>query len=77
MLLVLHHRRGSHNPSSRPLIPWNRWHSRIQSISQEANVVVLERPLPFNVSTAWNPKVYSFMTGISEVGIQDLTIEMK
>jgi len=39
--------------------------------------VVLERGLPVNVSLQWNPKVYQFMEGISEVGIEYLTIQMK
>jgi hypothetical protein len=41
------------------------------------NVVTLQRTLPFNVSLLWRPKVYRFLSGISEVGIQDITIEMK
>lgn len=52
-----------------------RFHSRVESV--EGNVVTLERALPFNVSTVWMPTVYNHFRGISEVGIQDLTVQMK
>ena len=52
-----------------------RFHSRVNSIS--GNVLTLERPLPFNVSTIWAPKIYNQLKGITEVGIQDLTLQMK
>lgn len=40
-------------------------------------MIVLERVLPFNVSTRWHPTVHDFMEGISEVGIEGMTMEMK
>ena len=53
------------------LIAYHAMHTRFPS------QVVLERGLPVNVSLQWNPKVYQFMEGISEVGIEYLTIQMK
>ncbi|GAX74555.1 hypothetical protein CEUSTIGMA_g2005.t1 [Chlamydomonas eustigma] len=53
-----------------------RWHSRVAAVNA-GNVIVLERSLPFNVSSDWNPTVYQFMEGISNVGIEYLTIQMK
>ena len=51
----------------------NRSHNLIAYNTQ----VVLERGLPVNVSMQWNPAVYQFMEGISEVGIEYLTIQMR
>ncbi|KAG1674235.1 hypothetical protein FOA52_013855 [Chlamydomonas sp. UWO 241] len=53
-----------------------RWHSRLTDILPD-NTLVLERTLPFNVSTRWGPIVHEYMSGISEVGIQGMTLEMK
>ena len=55
-----------------------RWHSRVASLGPAgSDEVVLERALPVNVTQEWSPTVYRFMKGISEVGIEYLTIEMK
>ena len=53
----------------------NRSHNLIAS--NTGTQVVLERGLPVNVSMQWNPAVYQFMEGISEVGIEYLTIQMR
>lgn len=53
-----------------------RFHSKITGV--DGSTVTLERPLPFNISLAWKPNVYSHTAGIiREVGISDLTIEMR
>lgn len=41
------------------------------------NKVTLQRALPFNISLTWLPKVYKFMDGLTEVGIEELTVEMR
>ncbi|GAX86598.1 hypothetical protein CEUSTIGMA_g14006.t1 [Chlamydomonas eustigma] len=53
-----------------------RWHSRVTAVNND-NTIVLERNLPFNVSNDWNPVAYQFMEGISNIGIEYLTIHMK
>ena len=52
-----------------------RFHSKVLSVV--GSRVTLERPLPFNISMEYEPTVYSFMRGVSEVGISDLIIEMR
>ena len=55
-----------------------RWHSRVAALGPPgSNEVFLERVLPVNVTLAWSPTAYRFMRGISDVGIEYLTIEMK
>ncbi|GAX84192.1 hypothetical protein CEUSTIGMA_g11615.t1 [Chlamydomonas eustigma] len=49
-----------------------RFHSRIYSVRE--GYIVLERPLPFNVSTLWNPEVHAFQPGIQQSGIEKLTV---
>ncbi|GAX80183.1 hypothetical protein CEUSTIGMA_g7621.t1 [Chlamydomonas eustigma] len=53
-----------------------RWHSQVTAVNND-NTIVLERNLPFNVSNDWNPVAYQFMEGISNIGIEYLTIHMK
>ena len=39
-----------------------RWHSRVASLGREgSNKVILERPLPVNISLDWNPTAYLYM----------------
>ena len=54
-----------------------RFHTRILSINTIKKTVILERPLPFNVSTRWAPELHAFEPGITESGIEDMRIEFK
>lgn len=44
-------------------------------IDVTANKVTLERPLRFDIKQAWKPELRSLETDVSEVGIEDLTID--
>ncbi|GAX73729.1 hypothetical protein CEUSTIGMA_g1182.t1 [Chlamydomonas eustigma] len=46
-----------------------RFHSRIYAV--RTNYVVLERPLPFNISLEWVPEVHAFVPGIEQCGIDN------
>ena len=52
-----------------------RFHSRVLDVDLKTGTVTLERPLPFNVSTAWTPEVHTFSPGIQMSGIEDMRIE--
>lgn len=47
--------------------------SRVVAI--KGNTIVLDRPLPTNVHLNWEPSIYDFGTQVTEVGIENLTIE--
>ena len=51
-----------------------RFHTRIIAIAPDGTLT-LERPLPFNVSTAWTPEVHMFSPGIQQSGIEDMRVE--
>ena len=52
-----------------------RFHSRIAALRPGS--LLLERPLPFNVSTDWSPELHRFSPGIQQSGIESLTVEHK
>lgn len=52
-----------------------RFHSRIFAV--RSTYIVLERPLPWDIQTAWSPEVHAFVPGIQQSGIENMTIEMK
>ncbi|GAX73728.1 hypothetical protein CEUSTIGMA_g1181.t1 [Chlamydomonas eustigma] len=52
-----------------------RFHSRIYAV--HTNYIVLERPLPFNISLEWVPEVHAFVPGIQQCGIEALTIQFQ
>uniref|UniRef100_A0A7S0RMN2 Uncharacterized protein n=1 Tax=Chlamydomonas leiostraca TaxID=1034604 RepID=A0A7S0RMN2_9CHLO len=57
-----------------------RFHSRVAAVdagAQGGPSLTLERALPLNVSVAWQPEVWSYAPGVSEVGIEDMRIEHK
>ncbi len=49
------------------------FHSRIASIA--GGSIELERALPIDIDTAWSPRVFAFEPTVSEVGVEDLTIQ--
>jgi hypothetical protein len=56
-----------------------RWTSRIKSILRNPNRIELERSLPFEVETAWQPEVHDWNNeqyGVKRnfTGIADMTI---
>ena len=54
-----------------------RFHSRVSAVWAGNSTLLLERPLPFAVQLNALPAVYMFMSGISEVGVEYMTIEMR
>jgi hypothetical protein len=54
-----------------------RFHSRVAAVEPGGGAVTLERALPVNVSTAWEPELWSYAPGVSEVGIEDMRVEHK
>lgn len=53
--------------------PSIRFHSKIAAIS--GNNIALERPLRLDVKTKWKPKILTVAGQLSEVGIENFTIE--
>lgn len=53
-----------------------RFHSRIAQIGP-GRTITLERRLPFNITLSAKPTIYRFMQGMQNVGVDNLTIEMK
>lgn len=51
--------------------------TRIRAVNAAAGYVDLERPLPFNVSQAWSPRLLQYAPRLRDVGIEDLTLECK
>ena len=49
------------------------WTFKIKSIS--GNVITLDRPLRLDVKSEWQPKIYSHVSSVKEVGIENLAIE--
>ena len=52
-----------------------RFHSRIFSV--RPTYIVLERPLPWAIDTAWSPELHAKVPGIQNSGIESLTIEFR
>lgn len=45
--------------------------------AKNGNVVTLERRIPVRVDTTWNPQIYRFAPNVREVGVENITIQMK
>eukprot|EP00798_Chlamydomonas_sp_ICE-L_P018183 gene18183-24621_t len=54
-----------------------RFHSRVSAVSSEDSTITLERNIPFQVILAAAPKLYRYMAGIENNGIERLVIHMK
>eukprot|EP00798_Chlamydomonas_sp_ICE-L_P020898 gene20898-27748_t len=54
-----------------------RFHSRITALDIFTGLLVMDRPLPYNIKTFWSPEIHSFNPGITDCGIEDMSIEFK
>jgi hypothetical protein len=45
--------------------------------AKSGNAVTLERRIPVRVDTTWSPQIYRFAPNVREVGVENLTVQMK
>jgi hypothetical protein len=45
--------------------------------AKSGNIITLERRIPVRVDTNWNPQIYRFAPSVGEVGVENITLQMK
>lgn len=54
-----------------------RFHSRVFAVRKDLGYIVLERPLPWDISTQWLSEVHAFMPDMQQSGVEELTLYFK